>query len=90
MKKFAGKFYSNGKKIQNKLQRFLKDQKAAREYSNEGYLMYGGIVIGIIFLGIILVNLEPITQLVMSFFEDGVTGNDTNPNGWGNRNGTAN
>ena len=68
----------------SKAQAFLKDETSAKGSSEEGYLVYAGIVIGIIVLGIASAFMTDSFTDIGRFFDDGVNGNNTNPNGWGN------
>lgn len=71
-------------KVLNKVKHFLRDEKSAREQVNEGWMIYAGITIGIIILALALPFLRDTFTDIMTYFDDGVNGNNTNPNGWGN------
>lgn len=61
-------------KMTSKVTGFLKDERSAKEYSNEGYLMYAGIIIGIIALLIVSQFMDVSFNDIGNFFSDGVNG----------------
>lgn len=81
--KLGTKFGMGKNKLAAKAKSFIKDETSARGSSEEGYLTYAGIVIGIIVLAIAVTFTTGGFETIGNFFQDGVTGNDTNPNGWG-------
>ncbi|MDA6130901.1 hypothetical protein OSK38_26445 [Escherichia coli] len=66
-----------------KTKAFLKDEKSAKQNTEEGWLVYAFIVIGIIVLSLSLPFLRDTFTDIMNFFNDGVNGRNTNPNGLG-------
>lgn len=71
-------------KMVSKFKKFIKEEKSAKGTSEEGYLIYGAIVVGIVVLTIIIATTTNAFDSIGAFFQDGVTGDNTNPNGWGN------
>ncbi|MGG1021166.1 hypothetical protein G3M81_22935 [Bacillus paralicheniformis] len=81
--KMGTKFNMKKNNLFGKVKRFVMDETSARGSSEEGYLTYAGIVLGILALGIAVTFMTGGFETIGNFFQDGVTGNDTNPNGWG-------
>ncbi|MED3677054.1 MULTISPECIES: hypothetical protein [Bacillati] len=81
--KIGTKFEAGKSKLVSKTKSFIKDETSARGSSEEGYLTYAGIVLGIIALGIAVGFMSGGFETIGNFFQDGVTGKDTNPTGWG-------
>lgn len=71
-------------KVVTKVKSFIKEERSAREYSNEGYLMYAGIIIGIIALLIVSQFMDLSFNDIGNFFSDGVNGeaDEINLNNW--------
>lgn len=67
-----------------KVKGFMKDERSAKGSSEEGYLVYAGIVIGILVLGIGVGFMTDGFTTIGNFFGDGINGTNTNPDGWGN------
>lgn len=70
-------------KAVSKVKSFLKDETSAKSFVEEGYLMYASIVLGIILLAVVIGFLTNGFTSIGTFFNDGVNGNNTKPNGWG-------
>ncbi|MEK5105046.1 hypothetical protein MKX83_24195 [Cytobacillus sp. FSL M8-0252] len=68
----------------SKVKEFLKDETSGSKGTvEEGYLMYAGVVVGIIVLGIVILFATGAFESIGNFFNDGINGDNTNPNGWG-------
>ncbi|MCM3227707.1 hypothetical protein [Terribacillus saccharophilus] len=68
-----------------KFRNFLTDEKSAKGTAEEGYGLYAAIVIGVIVLTIVLAFSKTGFGSIGSFFQDGITGKNTNPAGWGSK-----
>lgn len=70
--------------IKGKCKAFISEERSAREVSNEGYMMYAGIIVGIIFLFIGSAFMDKGGNAIGDFFVDGVQGNvnQTGLNQW--------
>jgi|APAga8741244001_1050109.scaffolds.fasta_scaffold07726_4 hypothetical protein len=71
-------------KLVSKVKNFIKEEKSGKGVTEEGYLMYGAIAVGILMLALIIGFLTGGFEAIGNFFRDGVSGDNTNPNGWGN------
>lgn len=83
MKTFLMKAWTKKEQAKGKIKAFLQDETSARGSVEEGYLTYAGIVVGIIILSIFLIFSKDAYNAIGKFFNDGVTGQVTNPTGWG-------
>lgn len=70
--------------MKQKAVEFMKEDKSAKGATEEGYLTYGVVVLGVLILAIAVAFLTGGFESIGSFFTDGISGRNTNPNGWGN------
>ncbi|MFS0783378.1 hypothetical protein [Bacillus sp. 1P06AnD] len=69
--------------FKSKTTSFLKDQASVKTTTEEGVLTYAAVVLGIVILGLVFVWLTGGFTAIGNFFNDGITGKNTKPDGWG-------
>ncbi len=70
--------------FKGKCRNFILEEKSAREVANEGYMIYAGLILGIIAVFIASSFMDKGYNSIGSFFTDGVEGNvnQTGLNQW--------
>lgn len=70
-------------RMMEKANAFIKDERSAKGTTEEGYLVYAVVTIGILILALSIPFLTDSFTDILNYFDAGVNGQTTNPPGWG-------